>query len=197
MQMAGDATEPDVASMLRLQNGDDLALNEIMTRWQTRLRSHLFRLTGDQSVADDLAEETFVRVYQGRARYRPTAAFSTWLFAIAANLFRDLARWKQRHPTVTIHDSDGTGTGLEATLSDPHPDAAVQLVRTETAAAVRDAVLSLPEEQRQAIVLSEYEGLSHEEIGQITKCSPKAVESRLYRARAILREKLRAKLGGE
>ena len=72
--------------MSRLREGDDLALNDIMDRWQSRLTGYLIRLTGSEAVAVDLAQETFVRVYGNRFRYRPSGAFSTWLFAIASNL---------------------------------------------------------------------------------------------------------------
>jgi RNA polymerase sigma-70 factor (ECF subfamily) len=91
--------------MSRLREGEDLALNEIMDRWQRRLTSYLIRLTGSEAVAIDLAQETFVRVYQNRVRYRPTGAFSTWLFAIASNLARHHIRWKIRHPSVSIDGS--------------------------------------------------------------------------------------------
>ncbi|HEY5813237.1 MAG TPA: sigma factor, partial [Terrimicrobiaceae bacterium] len=76
--MSIEPEDPDVLSMARLRAGDDLALNEIMDRWQRRLISFLVRVTGNEAAAVDLAEETFVRVYQSRARYRPTGAFSTW-----------------------------------------------------------------------------------------------------------------------
>ena len=77
--MSGPHEDPDACSMSRLREGEDLALNEIMDRWQRRLTSYLIRLTGSEAVAIDLAQETFVRVYQNRVRYRPTGAFSTWL----------------------------------------------------------------------------------------------------------------------
>jgi len=178
--------------MLRLREGDDLALNEIMERWQRRVVSYLLRLTGDQTVACDLAEETFVQVYQSRDRYRPKGAFSTWLFSIAANLFRNLARWKHRHSTVSmdaVDDLDEKSLGEKIFDSRPSPGQAIE--NSERSAAVRDAVLSLPTDQRQVIVLFEYEGLSHEEIAHVVGCTSKAVESRLYRARGTLREKLK------
>ncbi|HVE15300.1 MAG TPA: sigma factor, partial [Chthoniobacterales bacterium] len=79
---AGDA---DHAAMARLRDGDDPALNEIMDRWQRRVTSFLLRMTGNEAVALDLAQETFVRVYQSRERFQPRGEFSTWLFTIAAN----------------------------------------------------------------------------------------------------------------
>jgi RNA polymerase sigma-70 factor (ECF subfamily) len=187
-----DANDADVAAMLRVQSGDDLALNELMDRWQRPLTSYLLRLTGDHTTACDLAEETFVQVYQSRSRYRPTGAFSTWLFAIASNLFRNFARWRRRHRTESMDlTTDADSKPLSEKVHDASPQPAEAAEITERSHAVRTAVLSLPDDQRQAIVLFEYEGLSHGEIARVMSCTPKSVEARLYRARAALRDKLR------
>jgi RNA polymerase sigma-70 factor (ECF subfamily) len=183
--------DPDVAAMARLQDGDDLALNEIMDRWQRRVTAYLLRLTGNESVAIDLAQETFVRVYQSRERYRPMAKFSTWLFSIAANLARQNFRWQKRHPAVSLDEfnDDRTARLSERIPADgPNPgDAAEQ---DERARMVRDAVMALPGDLREAVVLFEYEDLSHEQIATIAGCTRKAVETRLYRARNVLRDRL-------
>jgi RNA polymerase sigma-70 factor, ECF subfamily len=92
----------DTELMTRLAQGDDLALNALMTRWGERVASFLYRMTGNPATAADLAQETFVKLYQARYRYRAAGKFSTYLFAIAANLERNHARWKMRHPTVSI-----------------------------------------------------------------------------------------------
>jgi RNA polymerase sigma-70 factor (ECF subfamily) len=191
-----DVHDPDVAAMLRLRDGDDLALNELMDRWQRRVTGYLLRLTGDHTTACDLAEETFVQVYQGRGRYRPAGAFSTWLFGIATNLSRNLARWQRRHPAVSMDVAESPGgptLGERIEDGEPIPGAGIQA--NERAALVRDAVLALPADQRQAIVLFEYEDLSHEEIAAVMGCTAKAVEARLYRARATLRDRLERLLG--
>jgi RNA polymerase sigma-70 factor (ECF subfamily) len=108
--------------MSRSREGDGLALNEIMDRWQRRLTSYLIRLTGSEAVAMDLAQETFVRVYQNRARYRPTGAFSTWLFAIASNLARHHIRWKIRHPSLSIDAFSEERPAIAETLADSGHD---------------------------------------------------------------------------
>ncbi len=190
--MAVEIDDVDVATMLRLQNGDDCALNEIMERWQKRVLGYLTRLTGNLTIASDLAEETFVQLYQSRSRYRHKGTFSTWLFAIATNLYRNQARWQHRHSTVSmdgVNNSDGSPLSEKLFESRPNPDEKIEIA--EKAMAVKNAGLSLPEDQRQAILLFEYEGLSHEEIAQVVKCTPKAVEARLYRARGVLRVKLK------
>src|SRR5258705_9351460 len=86
--------------MLQLKGGDDLALNELMTRWQVPLVAFIHRYLGSEADALDLAQKTFVRVYQSRKSYKPSAKFSTWLFTIASNLCRNTIRCKHRHPTV-------------------------------------------------------------------------------------------------
>lgn len=170
----------DSEAMGRLQLGDDLALNELMTRWQTPLVHFIYRYVGGESEAIDLAQETFVRVHEYRHRYKTGGKFSTWLFTIALNLCRNQARWKSRHPseelTETIPDASATA----------HDDA----VRGETATLVQRAIGELPYDLRTVLILFEYEDQGYAEIATTLGCSPKAVETRLYRAKKILREKL-------
>ncbi len=187
------APEPDDSElMLRLQAGDDAALNRLMSRWQTPLVQFVFRYIGNREEAVDLAQETFVRVYQSRGSYRPKSKFSSWLFAIASNLCHNYKRWERRHPTVSISgDEDTPGDGADrypGAEPTPHEAAA----RNDLAAKVRESVQSLPHDLKTAVLLFEYEGLSYDEIAGVLSCSAKAVETRLYRARKLLEEKLRA-----
>jgi RNA polymerase sigma-70 factor (ECF subfamily) len=187
-----DAADRDRIDMSRLVAGSDAALNSLMERHRTPVFHFLFRLLGNEADARDLAQETFVRVYQHRARFRPDAKFSTWLFAIAANLARNHHRWRARHPNVSLDAPDDKadqtlGDRLSATGSSPEN----ALLAEERGAAVRAAVEGLPEDMREAIVLCEWEELAMAEAAAILKTTPKAIENRLYRARKILREKLR------
>ena len=183
----------DTELMLRLQGGDDLALNELMSRWQQPLVSFIYRYVGSQAEAVDLAQETFVRVFESRHRYKPSAKFSTWLFTIASNLCRNLFRWRQRHPTVALDgpSSDGAGSrNFAESLADEGDTPADTAERNDVAAAVKEQIDRLPHDLKTAVLLFEYEDLSHQEIAAVLRCSSKAVETRLYRARNILREKL-------
>jgi len=189
--MAAFPEDADRSAMRRLREGEDLALNEIMQRWQSRLTSYLLRLTRSETVAIDLAQETFVRVYQSRKRYRPVAKFSTWLFAIASNLAREHFRWLKRHPTDSLNEADWAERPLTERVAADGLNPSEAAENVEQTRAVRNAVMSLPNDLREAIVLFEYEDLSHEEIAAILGCSRKAVETRLYRARGILRERLK------
>ena len=190
-----DTTDSDVldrADMARLVSGHDAALNDLMDRHATAVFHFLCRMLGNEDDANDLAQETFVRVFRARESYQPEQRFSTWLFTIAANLARNQLRWRSRHPNVSLDaESDSTeqtlGDTLPANSATPlqHADAA------ERAAAVRAAVQSLPDDLREAIVLCEWEDLAVAEAAAVLQSTPKAVESRLYRARQLLREKLK------
>jgi RNA polymerase sigma-70 factor (ECF subfamily) len=188
---SGAQDELDGRDMRRLVAGQDAALDELMTRHGERLFRFLIRELGDETEAADLAQETFVRVYQNSGRFDPDRKFSTWLFAIAANLVRDKFRWRTRHPQVSI-DATDESTGLDGLglLPDVRPTPGEHLERSERAEAVSRAVGELPPDLRTPLLLAEYEGLGHNEIGEVLGCSAKAVEMRIYRARQQLRLKL-------
>ncbi|WP_081721739.1 RNA polymerase sigma factor [Geminisphaera colitermitum] len=176
------AAPDDEALMLALRDGDDLALNLLMHRWQVPLRHFLERHLQNEHDAHDLAQETFVRIYQHRARWRDGSRFSTWMFQIGLNLTRDRVRWRshRNHPPLDA---------ARDTASDaPLPAATVEL--QERAEAVRVAIHALPDDLRATVILSEYEDRSHAEIADIMRTTPKAVETRLYRARQLLRKRL-------
>jgi len=177
--------------MARLSEGHDAALGDLMTRHEERLFHYLIRLVQSEAEAADLAQEAFVRVYQNRAKFDSRQKFSTWLYAIATNLSRDRLRWRARHPQVSLEAEDEqSGATLLQGLADPQPGPDERMETDERAETVRRAVAALPEELRTPLILVEYEGRSQAEIALILKCSAKAVEMRIYRARCQLRETL-------
>jgi len=181
----------DAADMARLVDGHDTALNSLMERHSEKLFHYLIRQLQSEAEAADLAQETFVKVYQNRARFDPKNRFSTWLYTIATNLTRDRFRWRARHPQVALDgENETTGGTLGDTLPDEKPGPVEEMQRAERADAVRDAIAHLPEDLRTAIILSEYEGRSQAEIAAISGCSVKAVEGRVFRARQLLRARL-------
>lgn len=185
-----DDAATDAELMMRVTAGDDVALNSIMNRWQDRVASFLHRMTGRPEVAADLTQETFVKLYQARHRYRPGSPFPTWLFAIAVNLSRNHARWTARHPTVSLDAAIEDGGWLAEPL-DPGqaPDGAAE--SAERLRAVNDAFQVLPADLREAMTLFIHEGMSYAEIASIVSCSIKAAETRIYRARQLLKGKLK------
>ncbi|HEX5222938.1 MAG TPA: RNA polymerase sigma factor [Verrucomicrobiae bacterium] len=182
----------DRADMERLAAGHDAALNDLMERHATSVFRFLCRMLGNEDDANDLAQETFVRVFQARDKFRTSERFSTWLFTIAANLARNQIRWRTRHPNVSMDAETGVA---EEPLANVLPAAGAapneQAVAVERAAAVRRAVSQLSEELREAIVLCEWEEKTVAEAAAILDATPKAIESRLYRARQHLREQLK------
>lgn len=184
--------DSDAALMQRLAEGDDLALNEIMARWRDRVAAFLLRMVGDSATALDLTQEAFVRLYASRHNYKPVAAFSTYLFHIAANLARSHSRWKGRHPTVPLFETDGT---VAHDPEDPRPPPDEAAALREKTLLVQKAIASLPAELREALLLFTVEGMSHAEVALALKCTAKAVEVRIYKARQSLKATL-ATLGG-
>ena len=168
--------------MVRVQSGDEAALGALMERWELPVKALAGRIVLNAVEAEEIAQETFVRVWQQRGKFRTGAAFRPWLFAIAVNLARNRLRWWRRRPTVELQEwgeTEDKGQTMENSLE-----------QAERAAAVRDAIAALPLELREAIVLFEYEQLSHAEIAATVGATAKAVETRIYRAK----EKLRAAL---
>lgn len=185
------ADQQDAQEMARLAAGHGAALNSLMERHGERLFHYLVRSLQNEEDAADLAQETFARVYQNRAKFDPSQKFSTWLYAIAGNLVRDRYRWRKRHPQVSLDaPNEPGGNDFAESLPDAAPSASQTAQGNERAEAVRRAVAALPEQLRVPLILSEYEEKSHAEIGQILQCSAKAVEVRIYRARRQLRESL-------
>ena len=190
---ARQANARDRADMERLVAGHDAALNDLMERHATPVFHFLCRMLGNEDDANDLAQETFVRVFRARASFRTNEKFSTWLYTIAANLARNHFRWRSRHLNVSLEAETGESEQTLGSLlpaNDPTPNE--QALAAERAAAVRAAVDRLPEDLREAIILCEWEERSVAETALILGATPKAVESRLYRARQVLRERLKS-----
>lgn len=182
--------DDDGELMSRLCAGEDRALDALMDRWQAPLRGFLYRYLHNEADACDVAQETFVRVYRHRAKFRPGAKFSTWMFSIALNLSRDHARYGRARPAFAL-DTDALTAASDRSADSGSVAPDTDLLRLEMARAVRAAVEALPDQLRSAILLCEYENLTHLEAAAATGCSAKAVETRLYRARQLLRDALK------
>jgi len=172
--------------LLRLKDGDDLALNALMDRWRKPLLGYLYRTIGDYETAADLSQEVFVRVYRSRRKYRSSGSASSYLFTVAANLARNHFRWRKRHPEAELTDAVTSHLQSESAGSDP----SANLERDEAGAKVRDSVQRLPEKLRTPVILFHFNELPQSEIAEILSCSEKTVETRLYRARKLMRSQL-------
>lgn len=187
-----DPNDLDRADMERLVAGHDAALNALMERHATAVFRFLVRILNNEWDANDLAQETFARIYRARTTYLPAQKFTTWMYTIAANLARNHLRWRARHPAVSMDaTSPEGGPSLRDTLPASGSGPMEALESEELAAAVREAVRQLPENLRDVVVLCEWQELSMAEAAQVLQTTAKAVDSRLYRARRQLRESLR------
>jgi RNA polymerase sigma-70 factor (ECF subfamily) len=151
----------------------------------------LIRCLQNEDDAADTTQEIFVRIYQNCAKFDTRMKFSTWLYAIATNLVKDRYRHRTRHPQVSLDaENEATGENFHENVPEQNATPSESLQAVERAEAIRKAVTELPEELRTPLILCEYEELSHAEIGKILNCTSKSVETRIYRARNQLRDKL-------
>ena len=188
------ALDPDVRLMLEVRDGSATAFEELVVRYQGRLVRVLEHLVGRRELAEDLAQEVFLRVYRSRQQYVPGAKFATWLFTIANNVAANALRDRSRRPEMTLAGSESGPLGprpldrLAQASSSAMP--ARQIDKAELRDIVRMALDSLSERQRLAVLLNKFEGMSYADIARTMELSPQAVKSLLSRARENLRQML-------
>jgi RNA polymerase sigma-70 factor, ECF subfamily len=183
----------DAAVMLRVAAGDEASFNYLAEKYQRPIIHFLFRMVGNQAIAEELAQEVFLRVYRARGSYRAEARFTTWLYRIATNLAVNYARdTKNERTAQTVYlDQPDPETGTTPDLADDEPSAEERLLRDERMAAIRIHVMALPERQRMAVLMHKYQGMDYRQIGEVLKLSESATKSLLFRAYQTLREKLK------
>jgi RNA polymerase sigma-70 factor, ECF subfamily len=164
----------DEQLMLRLAQGDRSALAGLVERHQDRVLRLAYRHTQRWDVAEDIAQDSFVRIWRTASSYRPSAAFTTWLYRIVVNLCLD---WHKRRRGVYLSE------GME-------PSSESRDEQQEVVQRVQQAIGALPERQRMVLLLHRFEGLSHREVASATGWSESAVESLLVRAYSALRDRL-------
>ena len=180
----------DEELMARVVKGDTQSLGVLFERYQQPLFGFLYRLLNDRTVAEDLLQDTFFRIYDRRRTYQLGMKFSTWMFTIAKNLTTDYFKHSARRemPVSQMVTNDGNEKEVEHFIETS--DVVEDWQKAELVHAVRQAVNSLPEDQRTIIVLREYQGLSHREIATVVGCSEEAVRVRAHRARQVLKRLL-------
>ncbi len=190
-------SDPDVRLMLRVRDDDAGAFEELVRRYEARLVRLMHTLGPSHELAEDLTQEVFLRVYRARKRYEPGAKFSTWLFTIAGNVARNSARTMSRRREVSEvdaprnQDAPSNAQLLASTALDASGLMPTRVSEgSERAQIVRQAVESLSERQRMALMLSRFESMSYAEIAETMDLTPKAVKSLLSRARVNLKEML-------
>lgn len=178
--------------MLRVRDDDAEAFEELMLRYQNRVVSLLGHLTGRRDLADDLAQDVFLRIYRARKRYIPGSKFSTWLFTIAHNVASNAQRTLSRRREVDISANDPNNSGPvtidAAAVAASSLMPTRQLDKLELRDVVNMAVATLNDRQREAVLLNKFEHMSYEEIAEVMQLTPSAVKSLLTRARTKLRD---------
>ncbi len=193
-----DTAAEDVALMLKAKRGDLAAFTTLVERWQQPILHFVFRMLPDREEAEDLAQNVFVQLWKSADRYEPAARFSTFLFTIARNLSLNELRRRGRHPTdrldAPVNGDDGHELGRQ--YPDPtQPGAGVESERSELYSKVDEAMADLPEKQRTAVALCRDGELSYEEIAELLHLTLPATKSLIFRAREILRNRLKIYLG--
>jgi RNA polymerase sigma-70 factor (ECF subfamily) len=183
----------DAAIMLRVAAGDETGFNYLVEKYHRQMIHFLFRMVRNQAIAEELAQEVFLRVYRSRDSYRAEAKFSTWLYRIATNLAVNHARdSKHERAAKNIYlDAPDEETGTIPEVADDEPSVEERLVSDERRAAIQQHVMSLPERQRMAVLMHKYQGMDYRQIGEVLKLSESATKSLLFRAYQTLREKLK------
>jgi RNA polymerase sigma-70 factor (ECF subfamily) len=194
LHLTGDFAEmDDAAIMLELKAGNMAGFDFLIQKYRKPIVNFMYRMTRNQAIAEELAQEVFLRVYRSRETYRAEARFSTWLYRIATNLGVNQAR-DTRHErsasTVYLDEADSE-TGTTPDVADSTPSVESRLLRDERMAAIREHVMALPERQRMAVLMHKYEGMDYTQIGDVLKLSESATKSLLFRAYQTLREKLK------
>src|SRR5580698_4129123 len=183
----------DAELMLRVKDGDGASFTILLEKHRLPVIHFLYRMVQNQAVAEELAQEVFLRVYRSRGSYEPSAKFTTWLYRIATNLAVNHAR-DSRHErpenTVSVDEPDQE-TGLALDLPDGSLTAEEGLLRRERMAAIRQRVQSLPERQRIAVVMHKYQQMDYHQIAEVLKLSESATKSLLFRAYETLRVQLK------
>jgi RNA polymerase sigma-70 factor, ECF subfamily len=190
--VAGDA-DSDAQMMLRVKAGDQSAFDFLVAKYRRAMVSFMYRMARNASVAEDLAQEVFLRVYRSRSNYEASAKFTTWLYRIATNLAVNHARdTRHERPEVTVsldEPEEESGTTLE--LPDGNLTAEQAMVRRERLLAIRRKVEALPEQQRLAVIMHKYQQVDYKQIAEVLKKSESATKSLLFRAYETLREQLK------
>jgi len=175
--------------------GNDAAFTQLVTRYKDPIINYINMMVGNYDIAADLAQETFLRVYQNIGRYNSLYRFSTWIYRIATNLAIDEIRYRKRRGQVFYRNVWENQSGCatderEPALQDSGRSPSDEVLRKESGQVLGDAIRSLPTKYRTAFVMKEVQELSYEEIAGILKTSPGTIKSRLHRARELLQRKL-------
>jgi RNA polymerase sigma-70 factor (ECF subfamily) len=179
----------DAQLMLRVKEGDGASFGVLLEKHRTSVVHFLYRMVQNQGVAEELAQEVFLRVYRSRSTYEPTAKFTTWLFRIATHLALNSLR-DGKYERLQEHLDDDSSELPVRQVSDTRPSVEQSMVYQARLEEIRRAIAALPEKQRAAVLMHKYEEMEYSQISKVLNCSESAVKSLLFRAYETLRARL-------
>ncbi len=183
--------------IVMVQEGKKKSFDELVARYKGRLFSFILRMVKDPTLAEELTQETLIRVYIHAAKYREIAKFSTWVFTIATNLVRNKMRQRSRRPRVISLNPAPLDDEIPVDPADPTADPSEGIHREELAGIINEATSRIPEKYRIPFLLREVDQLSYEEIQQVTGLKLGTVRSRINRARNRFRQLIKPMLKNE
>ena len=189
MGVAAAALDYDAELMLRVKDGDGASFGLLLEKHRASVIHFVYRLVQEQPVAEELAQEVFLRVYRSRSSYEATAKFTTWLFRIATHLALNWLR-DEKHERGQERLDDGSPDLPARQVFDRRPSVEQEMVNRVKLDEVRQAVAALPEKQRTAVLMHKYEEMDYSQIARVLGCSESAVKSLLFRAYTTLRARL-------
>jgi RNA polymerase sigma-70 factor (ECF subfamily) len=181
--------DADAVAMLQVREGCEASFNQLLERHRTPVVNFLYRMVQNQAIAEELAQEAFLRVYRSRASYEPTARFTTWLFRIATHLALNWIRDGRKRRNQESLDAEVI-QGATRQITDQQPSVESVLVHEVKLQEVRDAIAKLPAKQRAAVLMHKYQEMDYSQIAKVLGCSESAVKSLLFRAYESLRARL-------
>lgn len=184
-------TWTDEELVARSIQGDTESFNQLVLRWERSIYALAYRMLGREEDARDVCQEAFLRAFRGLSAFKGQAKFSSWLYRIALNLCRDSIRRERRSPFVAVPEGVDPSE-LAAQHPSPAPSVEELVAQAELSRHVAAAMRRLPDDQRTAIVLKEYHGLTFQEIADVTGCPLSTVKTRLYQGLSVLRRELTA-----
>ena len=187
--VAAAALDYDAELMLRVKDGDGVSFGILLEKHRSAVIHFLYRMVQNHAVAEELAQEVFLRVYRSRATYEPTAKFTTWLFRIATHLALNWVRDGKYERTQEHLNGTADDTPFRE-VSDRGPSVEQTMVRQVKIHEIRRAIATLPEKQRAAVLMHKYEEMEYSQIAKVLSCSESAVKSLLFRAYETLRARL-------
>jgi RNA polymerase sigma-70 factor (ECF subfamily) len=186
---AAAALDLDTELMVRVKEGDGASFGVLLEKHRSPLVHFLYRMVQNHAVAEELAQEVFLRVYRSRSTYEPTAKFTTWLFRIATHLALNALR-DGKNERLQERLDDDSGDMPVRQVSDHRPSVEQSMVYQAKLDEVRRAIAALPEKQRAAVLMHKYEEMEYTQIARVLSCSESAVKSLLFRAYETLRARL-------